>query len=170
MKSIMSAVLVFGALVASADDSYLYWMIGDTTPYSIGDYSKVRVAAVGSDRVDYLDLYGPGGDDLNTDRVSASDVNTVKNDGQALYAKLASGSSYSSFFIELLNDSGGFVAQSAEIPYSEALAHYITTANSMSTVSMWAASSFAIPEPNSATLLLVGCAFLGLRRRRQKRA
>ena len=97
MKSIMSAVLVFGALVASADDSYLYWMIGDTTPYSIGDYSKVRVAAVGSDRVDYLDLYGPGGDDLNTDRVSASDVNTVKNDGQALYAKLASGSSYSSF-------------------------------------------------------------------------
>ena len=156
--------------MASADDSYLYWMVGDTSPYSAGDYTTVRVAATDSQgKVSYLDLYGPGGDSLDAQTVSSSDINTLKSYGQALYAKLASDKTYSSFVVELLNGDG-FVAQSETLAYSQALAQYITTDNSMSLPNMWAASTFAIPEPNSGLLMLVGMAVLGLRRRKLKKA
>lgn len=159
--------------MASADDSYLYWMIGDTTPYEAKDYDTVRVAADnGSGTISYLTLYGPGGDSLGQDvtTVSSAEINALKSDGQALYAKLISGTSYSSFFIELLNDNK-LVAQSETLSYSAAVAdYYITTGNSMSLPNMWAASTFAIPEPNSGLLMLVGMAVLGLRRRKLKKA
>ena len=171
MKKFRSALLVSGALMASADDSYLYWMIGDTSPYAADSYNTVRVAAEDSlGNVSYLTLYGPGGDSLGETTVSSAEINALKSDGQALYAKLISGTSYSSFFIELLNDNK-LVAQSETLSYSAAVAdYYITTGNSMSLPNMWAASTFAIPEPNSAMLMLVGMAVLGLRRRKLKKA
>ncbi len=170
MKNFLSALLVFGALMASADDSYLYWMIGDTSPYTESNYTTVRVAAEdGSGNVTYLDLYGPSGDDLELTSLTSEQINSLKSEGQALYAKLASGTSYSSFFIELLNGDS-LVAQSETLSYSQAVAQYITTANSMSLATMWAATSFAIPEPNSGLLMLVGIAALGLRRRKLKKA
>ena len=173
MKKFLSALLVSGALMASADDSYLYWMIGDTKPYTADNYAQVRVKAIkeGSGDISYLNLYGPSGDDLSTTTVASGDINSLKSDGQALYAKLISGTSYSSFVIELLNDSNKLVAQSATLSYTDALAnYYITTANSMTLPAMWAATSFAIPEPNSGLLMLVGMAVLGLRRRKLKKA
>ena len=172
MKKFLSAMLVSGALMASADDSYLYWMIGDTSPYAESAYDTVRVAAEDSSgKISYLTLYGPGGDDLKTTTVSSDEINKLKSDGQALYAKLISGTSFSSFVIELLNDSNKLVAQSATLSYTDALAnYYITTANSMTLPAMWAATSFAIPEPNSGLLMLVGMAVLGLRRRKLKKA
>lgn len=170
MKNFLSALLISGALMASADDSYLYWMIGDTYPYSASDYTTVRVKATDtSDDVSYLYLYGPGGDALNAQTVSSTAINALKSDGQALYAKLASDKTYSSFVVELLNGSD-FVAQSDTLSYSQALAQFITTNNSISLPTMWAATSFAIPEPNSAMLMLVGMAVLGLRRRKLKKA
>lgn len=167
MKKIMSVLMVLGALVASAEDSYLYWMIGDTTPYGSSSYNTVRVKATDdSGKTSYLNLYGPGGDTLNSQTISYTDINSVKNGGGALYALLASGTTYSSFVIELLNDST-FVAQSETLSYSEAVAkYYIETANSMQLAKLWSATSFAVPEPNSALLVLLGCAVLGLRRRR----
>lgn len=168
MKKILSVLLVFAALAALADDSYLYWMIGDTNPYGEGSYDNVRVAATDdSGRVSYLNLYGPGGDFLDSTTVSYEGITALKNDGQSLYAQLASNKKYSSFVVELLNDNA-FVAQSETLDYSEAMANYITTSNSMKLAASWAPTSFAVPEPNSAMLLLIGCAALGLRRRRQR--
>ena len=167
MKKILTVLLVLGASIALAEDSYLYWMIGDTDPYDTSDYNTVRVEATDSQgNVTYLNLYGPGGDSLNSTTISATDINAVKSGGGALYALLASGTTYSSFVIELLNDSS-FVAQSEALSYSEAVARYYSeTGNSMTLAAAWGATSFAVPEPNSALLMLLGCAALGLRRRR----
>ena len=168
MKKIFSLLLILGALCATAEDSYLYWMVGDTTPYVAGtDYTTIRVK---SDQ-GYLNLYAPDASTatgLTTE--SRESITSAQADQGAFYAQLASGTTYSSFVVELLNDSG-FVAQSSTLSYDAALAeYYIATANSMRLPTAWAATSFAIPEPNSAMLLLLGCAALGLRRRRQVKA
>ena len=161
MKKIFSVLLLFGALSAAAEDSYLYWMLGDTGDYS---YSKVRVIADGNSSSP-LTIYAP---DSTSSTGLSSDSYTELSSGQAnigaLYAKLVGGTTYSSFVVELLNESGDFVAQSATLAYSS---QYIATFNSLNLADVWVASSFAIPEPNSAMLLLLGCAALGLRRRRQ---
>ena len=176
MKKILSVLFIFGVLSAAAEDSYLYWMLGDTgykggTATEGVDYSKVMVRALTSG--DYLTIYAP---DASTETGLTTEGKTeltyTEANSGALYAYLASsGSSYSSFIIELRNDSGALVAQSAELSYTEAVAnYYITTANSMHLPAAWVGSSYAIPEPNSAMLLLLGCAALGLRRRRQLKA
>ena len=172
MKKILSLLLVFGALTAAAEDSYLYWMVGDTSPYTSGSsYDMIKVRAGSGDSTTYLNIGVPGVDHTWTgsDGIQAANVDFVKEDGGALFAILAADpSSYQSFVIELWNDNS-FVAQSETISASQALAnYYITTSDSMHAPSAWAPVSFAVPEPNSAMLLLLGCAALGLRRRRER--
>ena len=173
MKRILSVLLVFGALSAAAEDSYLYWMLGDTTPYASDSYKQIRVRFDGGG---YLSLYAPdatsetGLTSVNQSDAKGDYITPAQANYGALYAQLASGTSYSTFVIELWNDSS-FVAQSETLSYSDALAnYYIATANSIHLSTAWAATSFAIPEPNSAMLLLLGCAALGLRRRRRLEA
>ena len=177
MKKILSVLFIFGVLSAAADDSYLYWMLGDTG-YTGGsstgtegvDYSQVKVRSVGGD---YLTIYAPDPTaDTGLTTEGYDSLSYAQASSGALYAYLASsGAPYSSFIIELRNDSGALVAQSEALDYSEAVAkYYITTANSMHLPTAWAPTSFAIPEPNSAMLLLLGCAALGLKRRRQLKA
>ena len=160
MKKIIIALLIFGATVAAAEDSWLYWMVGDNA----ATYNTVKVR---SDK-GYLNIYSPNGTYDFGESISAADVQTVKNNGGGLYALLASsGSPYSSFVVELYNDST-FVAQSEALSYSTALADaHIKASNSMSLATVWTATAFAIPEPNSAMLLLIGCSVLALRRRRR---
>ena len=161
MKRFLTVLVILGAAtVAFAEDSYLYWMIGDTGDYS-SSYDTVKVK--GDDTV--LGIYNLNGGYIG-DSVSKSTVDTYASADMGLYANLGSNPTYSSYIIELYNDSS-FVAESR---LSGAIANYITTANSISLPTAWVASSFAIPEPNSAMLLLLGCAALGLRRRRQLKA
>lgn len=162
MKKLLSVLLVLGAIAASAEDSYLYWMVGDGAPA----YSSAKVKAFeGGDYLTILNAYGDEiGYSITTEQMSDNMASTF-----GLYAALGADPTYSSFVIELYNDSG-FVGQS-EITYSQALANnYITFDNSMVLPAMWAPTTFAIPEPNSALLMLLGCAVLGLRRRRQCKA
>ena len=167
MKRLLSVLLVFGSTVAAAEDSYLYWMVGSAD--SGLTYNTVKVQ-VNSDpgAETYLTLYTESGGNKGQS-VSKAVVDNYESLGSGLYAFLGSDPTYGSFVIELWNDST-FVAQSEELPLSTALANYITTNNSMTLPTAWVPQSFAIPEPNSAMLLLLGCAALGLRRRRERRA
>lgn len=173
MKKILMMLFLLGGFSAAAEDSYLYWMVGDTGSY-VDSYNKVVVRALDSsgNTIDpVLNIYAPDADSSTGLSDSYGSVTKAQANMGALYAGLATGQPYSSFVIELYNDSS-FVAQSAALSLSDATANYIVNNNSMSlpVVSPWAATSFAIPEPNSAMLLLLGCAALGLRRRRQLKA
>ena len=162
MKRFLTVLLILGATtVAFAEDSYLYWMIGD----NVSSYTYDTVVVKGGDTA--LDIYYLNGT-LIGDSVSKSTVDMYARADMGLYAALGSDPTYSSYAIELYNE-GSFVAVSSPL-LSEALASHITTHNSMTLPTAWVASSFAIPEPNSAMLLLLGCAALGLRRRRQLKA
>ena len=177
MKKLLSVLLVLGAITATAEDSYLYWMVGaNPTP---SDYSFAGVVAIstenGSQR--YLSILNAEGDPISPTSAGAygsglitttqMDANMASSFG--LYATLISDPNLYTYVIEIRNDQGvSFFSD--EISYSTALANnYVTTDNSMVLPSMWAPTSFAVPEPNSGLLMLIGCAMLGLRRRRQRK-
>ena len=167
MKRLLSVLLVFGATVAAAEDSYLYWMVGENASGYTYDTVKVQVNS-GTGAGTYLNIYNGSGANKG-ESISSETVATYEELGRGLYAYLGSDPTYGSFVIELWNE-GTQVAQSEELSLSTALANYIVTNNSMTLLLAWAPQSFAIPEPNSAMLLLLGCAALGLRRRRERRA
>jgi hypothetical protein len=176
MKKVVSVLAILWVAVAAAEDSWLYWMVGDTGDYTLGaSYNTVRVRGYDENGVgEYLSLYYDSST-VVPEAYSGADHKALNNDnydisamssGVGLYAYLASSSAYSSFVIELFNDSS-FVAASESLSIASAKA-YIESGNSITFANAWVGSSYAIPEPNSAMLLLVGCAALCLKRRKIK--
>lgn len=172
MKKILAiavAALSFGAM---ANDSYLYWMVGNDLTWKEGtapDYSQMAVGVLDASgqNVGYLNCFGYGG--------SGAGGNLVDKGSGAWYANLGSYASGSySFYIELFNDNMDFVGRSQDIlSYNSALAYTTTFGTSQPLATPWAPSSFttaAVPEPNSALLILLGCAGLALKRKKQGRA
>lgn len=168
MKKAFLAMAILGAMAASAADSYLYWMVGDDAPsYS---YARVRDLADSSES-GYLTLYDSGYQALSGGtKADKTTITEAQEWGDSLLAGLLSTDLTKSYIVELYNERGNFVAQSSAITGS-ALANYIASGSMAPAMGgAWAASSFAIPEPSSGLLMLVGCAVLGLRRRKQKNA
>ena len=162
MKKALCVVVLLGAMAASAEDSYLYWMVGSDA----GDYSYARIR---DDSGNYLSIYDSGFDSEYVDvgdksSISKANVDDLRTYNEGLYAALAT-SPVSSFVVELYNADNKFVSQ-AVLPYSEGS---IYTGGIAAPAASWATfQSFAVPEPSSGLLMLIGCAMLGLRRRRQK--
>ena len=168
MKKLLLVLSMLWVAVATAEDSYLYWMVGNTSGFS---YDAVEVHGYGdSGDLGALALYWDTSDPTSFGTSASRDA--VNPDGGAftpgIYAKLAADQTYSSFVIELMSAGRG-IAESIPITYSAALAS-IETSNTWQSITAWAPTSYVIPEPNSAMLLLLGCAALGLRRRRQLKA
>ena len=172
MKKLVFALAAIASTAVFAD-SYLYWMVDTTT-----DYAYARVSADGN----YLTIYDSAFDTPYTDAgslfdgkggggsVSDDNMSAAKSEGEAFYAALSSvgATKSSTFLIELYNESGTFLGQ--QQLSGSALAFYDAGTAAPAAVAPGIASSFAIPEPSSGLLMLVGCAVLGLRRRKQKNA
>lgn len=176
MKKALFVVAILGAMIASADDSYIYWMVGnDSVNY---DYARVRLVD-GSDN-NYLSIYDSAFDleyyshdstdpGTGVKGIEKTYVDAARGSGQGLYAALGSNPLAGEFVIELYNYENTFVGQSVASYNADS----IYTANSLNvpgSLALVAPTSYAIPEPSSGLLMLVGCAMLGLRRRKVKTA
>ena len=187
-----SLVAVLGCLTASAEDSYLYWMVdvGDALVYAQGRGAQISSVQLKyfNDTGDsgYLNLLAQNGASLGESVAWGADTTTPNSVLQyneigggstdpgdvsvcGFWASLSSQTGWKngySFVVELFNDST-WVGQSAELSYNDAVTEGLISFGKMTPPPIpWAAATFAVPEPNSALLMLLGCAVLALRRRR----
>ena len=178
MKKLIVICAVALAAGAFADDSYLYWMLGDTLSWETGvsepSYDAARVGVLSTDgTTTYLSLY-----DINANSVGDSTTKAYVFTSDAGTGTLAAqvASTYQttgySFFIELLNDGTtvGRSSDSSMLQWSALSAYTGTTLGGMSEPGdAWNGGTFttaAIPEPTSGLLVLFGLSALALRRKR----
>ena len=175
-KLLFASFIAFAAFAANA--AYLYWQVDDAAidTYN-GTLSSSSDSAYAGSGV-YFKLKDSAG---NYYGGAAGDPgSTYGTSGVVAGGKAATGSYYSSginegfsYYVEMYNSDNWLIARSASIssPSSDWTAGYsenIRTANlsTIPTVEIWHVGGFvAVPEPTSAMLMLLGAAFLGLKRK-----
>ncbi len=156
MKRILMGLgiaLLAGA--ASADDSYLWWMV-DKEADSKYEYTYAVVKAT-------TGTTATGGTQVGGDGLGKGSG----LQGWAYVGILGNGYSY---YIELINETtgGGYETVAASSLASwEDLKNFLTANGVPGTGTPWTGGEFhAVPEPTSGLLLLLGVAGLALRRKR----
>jgi len=178
MKRVIFAMAVaFAALSSQA--AYLYWQVSDAAMQndeylhnatSDNNYQYYARLHYGTDTSQYA-LWDAWED------TTGDTLNALGGDGTAADAiavnlsTLASDPTPYSFYIEIVQYQGG--SQVASVAKSEIQSYstlagqnYIVDFDRINLVQVWTGGAYSVPEPTSAALLLVGVAFLGLRRRR----
>lgn len=178
-------VLAIAGVSVSAQASYLYWQVTDTIAQSEtvglkpildqdpdGQYrARFRYGTEGTQFENFSVYSDADGEILGTvgNPESLSPVGgAVKVDLSAIKADSAS----YSYYVEVLKWDGAKYTQVAVSDlqsYSKLEAEYIGAEDSLidiPSIKVWAGTSYAAPEPTGGMLVLLGLAFLGLKRRR----
>lgn len=161
MKHLLFGLVVAAAVAVHAEDSYLYWMVGDTSY----EYDSANLIASTSGSWSWTERANFVGS------ASSADIAAAKGFGDGIYSSIASysGDSYT-YFIELIEGSKVVAYSTTGLAYKD-VSSYLSSLTQFDpgASSLWTASSFAtapIPEPTSGIMLLLGVAVLALRRRR----
>lgn len=168
MKKLILSMVMVAAFAAFADDATtyqaLYWQVNaeDTTAFGDAAYACLYASLNG----DTVRINGDGR------ALSDGALGSTKSVLQGTDSAFSWGSydfTTANFFVELLNENGDFLAKSEGISYAN-LAPYLDRNYSGSTVAGHATgaatfSSYAVPEPTSSLLMLLGIAMFALRRR-----
>ena len=161
MKKLILLAALLGTVAAFAEDSYLYWMVGDGAP---SNYAYARVRDTTTTREDpYLTIYDEYMNEVGGS-VAIEKIADASSNGEAFYASLAGiDTASSTWIIELYNEQNTKIDESSPQYYTS-----IYTPPTSVALQPQFGQSYATPEPSSGMLVLVGCAMLGLRRRRLK--
>lgn len=159
MKKILFAVAVGISIAANAD--VIYWMI-DSNPVDVAQFSGSPISQTWDEARLIVDGSGVAGGTLTSSAWSEFDA-------IGAYAYTTLPNSYNSFAIELyqggkfVGQTTGTAAQLAPYIFSSPMSVLPTTAFGMAA----AGSTYAVPEPTSGLLFIIGGMLLGLKRKRQ---
>ena len=168
-KLMMMAIAALCAHAASAEESYLLWMVDGTKTGDI-QYDAVAVTAFTGDDVSkgsLLTLYYGNGNPVGGTLVDKDSATS----SLPLYASLTGVASSSYSYVVELFYGDALVGMSDKLLFSDAAAAgqiaTTTSAGSLPGLATWSPASFRpVPEPTSALLALVGLGALALRRGR----
>lgn len=147
MKKLITIVMIAFAAVAAKADLVLYWQVANET--FNGTYAVLQGTTDGSS---YTSLAGM--------KLGTSGVTTVES-------LILPFSDYSSYIVALLDGDGNTLAVSEQTYAQSTLKSYIYDrgTSAQPPASPWQVSAFAVPEPTSGLLILLGFAGLALKRK-----
>ena len=190
MKKLVLLFALAGTLGVSfaATDSFIYWMVSEDAtgtgrsaagPADLRGTYYARISAFESGQAwtegggTYLNILSSSADNNFASKGDGGVRVTIGADNVPYFANIAGCDEAGwTYFIELWNDGanngGKLVARSEEgLHYSQECIVALSGLNAPG-AQVWAPVMFVpAPEPNSAMLLLIGCAALALRRRKQ---
>ena len=164
-------MMALGALAARATEEVIWWQVDDdpnVNTFHEGFKTASELGAtdarIRASNGDYLVIPPP---ELNVESVE------IPMTGGAYFALLPASPEGLSFMVELGNWENGTwtgIAQSTSYTYAELQSYIIhdwSGPDATPAIAPWVAGGYAVPEPSSGLLLLIGGGLLALRRKRR---